>query len=165
MAIVSTAAGPSAHPRARPGAVPLDYPLRPPHMGSTHRKIRRGHLAPLPIRAHRAYLDSQIGGDVGGRPPLRIRVWAGSHRPIVSDAPWRWRSRSPTQVVEHMIEGEAHVRRSAVSVAHHPSSDRECGARRHPIVRSAPSALRLTRCLREQLHPGLLTYCPHGHGA
>jgi hypothetical protein len=80
----STASGLAADPWTWPRAVPIDYPPGTPHMRTTHRQIRRWHLAALPVGAYRPNPDTQIGSDVAGGPPVGMRVRSRRHSLIVS---------------------------------------------------------------------------------
>ena len=66
--------------------MPLDDPLRPPHVRSTDGHVGRRHLPALPVRADGADLKPEVQRNVSGRPPLSLRVWGGDrHGPSMAN--------------------------------------------------------------------------------
>lgn len=86
--------------------MPLDNPLRPPHVRASHRQIRSRHLATLTVRTHRPHAEPQVGGNVRGGPPLGSGIRLRRHAPILADA-WSHSisdgpAASPTSERSHM---------------------------------------------------------------
>ena len=66
--------------------MPLDDPLRPPHVRSTNSHVGRRHLTTLAVRADCADLQPQVRGDIGGRPPLGLGIGGGGrHGPSMAN--------------------------------------------------------------------------------
>jgi hypothetical protein len=55
--------------------MPGDHRGRMPDVCPADSHVRARHLAARTVRAHRRDPDTQVGGDIGGRPPFGGGIW------------------------------------------------------------------------------------------